>query len=220
MDNLKRLGVVACATAVGVVFSAGSASAGIIVDTVDGNAFSPRDTTFSNEPTAEQTALVQGFTITNASILNTASLRGFSTGADITIAVTSMIGPGASSEDVLFEQAFSMEADGFGTSIREFNMAGLSLSAGDYFFVIMSEDPTGFEWAKVGRDGSHNINDRGSSTYLSDSDWFSQDYTFQEGDSSQVFVLEIDGIAVPAPGTLAIAGFALTGLSSRRRRGS
>jgi len=218
MDNLKRLGVVACATAVGVVFSAGSASAGIIVDTVDGNAFSPRDTTFSNAPTAEQTALVQGFTITNASVINTAALRGFSTGADITIAVTSMIGPGASGENVLFEQVFSMEADGFGTSIREFSMAGLALSAGDYFFVVMSEDPTGFEWAKVGREGSLNINDRGSSKYLSDASWFSQDYAFQEGDQSQVFVLEIDGDPVPAPGTLVIASGALVGFASRRQR--
>ena len=218
MDNLKRLSVVALATAVGVMFAPEKASAGIIVDTMDGTAFSPRDTTFINEPTAEQTVLVQGFSITDASFLNTAALRGFSEGADITIAIIAMIGPGALSEDVLFEQVFSMEADGFGTSVRTFSLGGLTLGAGDYFFVVMSEDPIGFEWAKVDRAGSVNINDRGASTFLSGMTWYSQVYTFQDGKTAPVFTLEIDGDVIPAPGSVMLMIGACAGFSVRRQR--
>ena len=217
MDNRKRLGVVALATAAGVVFAQG-ASAGIIVDTMDGTAFSPRDTASSNAPTAEITALVQGFSITSASTLNTAAIRGYSQGADVTISIASMIGPGSTELNVLFEQTFAVTPDGFGTSIRSFALGGLELSAGDYFFVVMSDDPQGFEWAKVGSGDSIGINDRGASTFLAGSSWYSQEYDFETADNAQVFTLEIDGVSgIPAPGAAAmLAGFGV--LATRRKR--
>jgi hypothetical protein len=218
MENLKRLSVIALATAVGVGFAAEQSSAGIIVDTMNGTAFSPRDTTSSNEPTAQQTTLVQGFTITDTSSLSSAAIRGYSQGADLTIAITSMIGPGASGGDVLFEQVFSTDADGFGTSIRSFDLGGLALGAGDYFFALTSVDPEGFEWAKVDRTGSVNTNDRGSSTYLSGQSWYSQEYTFDTGDTAQIFTLEIDGTIVPAPGGIAMLLGVGVGFSVRRKR--
>jgi len=219
MNNLKRSSVVALAAAVGVVLAVDDASAGIIVDTMDGTAFSPRDTTFSNAPTAEQSVLAQGFSITDASTLSTAAIRGYSQGADITIAITDMIGPGATAGNVLFEQVFAMDADGFGTSIRSFDLGGLALDPGEYFFVIMSSDEDGFEWAKVSRSGSLNINDRGFSTFLSieSANWYSQSYVFEESETAQVFTLEIDGAVVPTPGGAALLlGFG-AGLSARRR---
>ncbi|MCB9838716.1 MAG: hypothetical protein H6813_05200 [Phycisphaeraceae bacterium] len=219
MDNLKRSSVVACATAVGMALAAGEASAGIIVDTMDGTAFSPRDTTSFNPPTSEQTALVQGFTITDASTLNTASIRGYSQGADVIIAIASQVGPGTLGASVLFEQTFTVTADGVGTSVRTFDLGGLALGAGDYYFVVMSEDPDGFEWSKVARTGSIGVGDRGSSTFLSGASWYAQPYAFQTGASAQVFTLEIDGVAVPSPAGLAtmLAAGAVAG--TRRRRG-
>lgn len=217
MHNQKRLSAVACAASFGVALAAGQASAGIIVDTMDGSAFSPRDTTSSHPPTTEQTALVQGFSLTGNATLNTAAIRGYSQGADLIIAITSAIGPGAHESDVLFEQTFATVADGFGTSVRSFNLGGLSLGAGEYFFVVMSKDPTGFEWAKVARTGSIGIADRGASTFLDGSSWYSQNYAFQSGSAAQVFTLELDGTLVPSTSAmLTLLGAA--GIASTRRR--
>jgi len=218
MDNLKRLGVVALATAAGVVFAPG-ASAGIIVDTMDGTAFSPRDTASSNAPTDETTALVQGFNITSASVLETASIRGYSQGADITISIASALGAGATEMNVLFEQTFALTADGFGTSIRSFDLGSLALGAGDYFFVVMSDDADGFEWAKVGSGGSVGIGDRGASTFASGSSWYSQEYDFETADNAQVFTLEIEGVSgVPTPGGAAVLIGGFAGFATRRKR--
>jgi|GEM_PF-3198953 len=218
MDNLQRLSVVAFATAVGVVSAAGQASAGIIVDTMDGNAFSPRDTAFTNAPTAERTALVQGFAITDASVLNTAAIRGFSVGTDITIAITRAVGPGADAADVLFEQDFPTVANGMGTGFHAFDLGALALGAGDYFFVVMSNDQVGFEWSRIGRTGSVNINDRGSATFPAASSWYSQSYAFDSSETAQVFILEIDGFVVPTPGVVTLLVGAGAGLGARRRR--
>jgi hypothetical protein len=218
MHNLKRLSAVACATAVGVVFAAEQASAVIIVDTMDGTAFSPRDTTSSNPPTAEQTALVQGFTITGDSVLHTAAIRGYSEGADVTIAIASMIGPGTAEMSVLFERVFATVADGMGTSVRSFDLDALALGAGDYFFVVMSDDPNGFEWARVSRSGSIGVNDRGAGTFPSGSSWYAQQYAFVSGETSQVFTLEIDGSAVPMPGSVALLLGSIAGFAARRGR--
>jgi hypothetical protein len=218
MDNLKRLSVVACATAVGVAFAAGSATAGIIVDTMDGNAFSPRDTAFSNAPTGERTALIQGFSITDSSVLNTAAIRGFSVGSDITIAIAQTVGPGAAPSDILFEQDFATVANGVGTSIHTFDLGALALSPGDYFFVLMSNDQVGFEWSKISRTDSININDRGAATFLSSSNWYEQSFVFETEEVAQVFILEIDGATVPSPGAAALLLGVFAGLPTRRHR--
>ena len=218
MHNLKRLGVVACATAAGVVFAAEQASAVIIVDTMDGTSFSPRETTLGNTTTAQQSALVQGFTITDASVLNTAAIRGYSQGADVTIAITSMIGPGSTAMNVLFDQVFTTVADTIGASIRSFDLGALALGAGDYYFVVMSSDSTGFEWSKVSRSGSIGVNDRGASTFPSASSWYAQQYAFETAESSLIFTLEIDGSVVPAPGGAALLIGAVAGMAPRRKR--
>jgi len=218
MQNTTSLSVVALAAAVGVGVSAGSAHAVIIVDTVDGNAFSPRDTTSFEEPTNQQTALTQGFTLTDPSILHSAALRGFSEGADITIAIANAIGPGAVSGDVLFEQVVGLEADGIGAGVRTFDLGGLELDPGNYFFVVMSHDADGFEWAKVSRTGSLNIGDRGAASFPSGESWYSQTYTFASAPTDQVFTLEIDGTIVPVPsGALVICSIAGLGAVRRRR---
>lgn len=201
--------------ALAVVGMASSALAGspLLVDSANGSAFSPRDSAQSDDATS--TTLVQGFTLGADSILDLASLRGYSAGADITIAITDAMGVGASASNIMFEQTFTVAADGFGSSIRQFNLGGLNLDAGSYFFVLMSDDPTGFEWARVSP-GGLGVDNRGDATYTVGSPYVSQNYSFFNGETDQVYVLDIEGGAIPTPGAASL--LALGGLTAVRRK--
>jgi len=206
-------GAIAALAVVGMASSAFAGSGVLLVDSANGSAFSPRDRAQSDDATS--TTLVQGFTLAADSILDLASIRGYSAGADITIAITDAMGVGASASNILFEQTFAIDADGFGSSIRQFNLGGLNLDAGSYFFVLMSDDPVGFEWARVSP-GGLGVDNRGSATYTVGSPYISQNYTFFNGETDQVYVLDIEGGAVPTPGAASL--IALGGLTAARRK--
>lgn len=211
----KYIGISALAAlaVTGIASSALAGSGTLLVDTSNGSAFSPRDTALSNESTS--TTLVQGFTLADNSVLGLTSLRGFSTGADVTVAITDAMGAGALASNILFQQTFNVIADGFGSSMHDFNLGGLSLESGNYFFVLMSQDATGFEWAKVSP-GGLGVADRGDSTYSVGSPFVSQSYNFHTAPTDQVYVLDIEGGAIPTPGAASL--LALGGLTATRRK--
>ena len=192
---------------------AGSANAAVLVDSANGTAFSPRDSALSGDATS--TTLVQGFSLVDNSVLNLATLRGFSAGADITIAITDAMGIGASASNILFQQTFNVTADGFGSSLHYFNLGGLNLNAGAYYFVLMSNDARGFEWARVSP-GGLGVNHRGDATYMVGSPFVSQNYTFHTGEIDPVYVLDIEGSAIPTPGAASL--LVIGGLTAVRRK--
>lgn len=206
-------GAFAALAVVGMASSALAGSATLLVDAANGTAFSPRDSALSNDATS--TTLVQGFALLDNSTLDEASLRGFSAGADVTIAITDAMGVGASAGNILFQQTFNVAADGFGSSMHAFNLGGVNLDAGSYFFVLMSDDATGFEWAKVSP-GGLGLEDRGDATYTVGSPFVSQSYTFHSGPTDQVYVLDITGNAIPTPGAASL--LCVGGLTAVRRK--
>jgi len=213
MKHCIGTGAFTALAVVGLAVSAGTANAELLVDSANGTAFSPRDSALSDDATS--TTLVQGFSLMDESILNTASLRGYSAGADVTLAITDAMGAGASASNILFQQNFSVVADAFGSSMHAFNLGGLNLDAGSYFLVLMSDDETGFEWARVSP-GGVGVEDRGDATYSAGSPFVSQTYTFHNGPTDQVYVLDIDGNAIPTPGAAGL--LAIGGLAATRRK--
>jgi len=206
-------GAIAALAVTGLASSALAGSASLLVDSADGSAFSPRDSAFSGDATS--TTLVQGFSLADDALLGIASLRGFSAGADVTIAITNAMGVGASASNVIYQQTFNVSADGFGSSMHDFNLGGLSLNAGSYFFALMSDDATGFEWARVSP-GGVGVENRGESTYMVGAPFVSQSYTFHNAQADQVYVLDIDGNAIPTPGAMSLLG--IGGLTAARRK--
>ena len=206
-------GAIAALAVVGMASSALAGSAPLLVDTGNGSAFSPRDNAVSGDATS--TTLVQGFSLAEDSLLFNAMIRGFSTGSDITIAITDAMGVGASASNVLYEQSHTVAADGFGSSMHGFNLGALALDAGSYFFVVMAEDDAGFEWARVSA-GGLGVDHRGTGTYTTGSPFVSQNYTFFNGETDQVYVLDIEGSAIPTPGAASL--LALGGVAAVRRK--
>ncbi|MCB9846894.1 MAG: hypothetical protein H6814_00630 [Phycisphaeraceae bacterium] len=206
-------GAIAALAVVGMASSAFAGSATLLVDSANGSAFSPRDKAHSDEVTS--TTLVQGFTLAADSTLDYAALRGFSAGADVTIAITDAMGVGATASNVLFEQSFNVVADGVGSSMHSFNLGGLNLDSGSYYFVLMSSDSVGFEWARVSP-GGLGVDHRGDSTYSVGAPYLTQAYNFHNGVSDQVYVLDITGSEIPTPGAASL--LALGGLTASRRK--
>jgi len=213
MKKCIGISAIAALAVTGMASSALAGSGTLLVDTANGSAFSPRDSALSDDATTS--TLVQGFTLADNSTLGLASLRGFSAGADVTIAITDAMGVGASASNILFEQTFNVIADGFGSSMHAFNLGALDLDAGNYFFVLMSDDAVGFEWAKVSP-GGVGVGVRADSTYTAGSPFVSQSYNFHNGETDQVYVLDIEGGAVPTPGAASL--LALGGLTAARRK--
>lgn len=213
MKNRIGSGAIAALAVVGLATSAFAGSAPLLVDTGNGSAFSPRDTAMSNDATS--TTLVQGFSIGEDSVLYNATLRGYSEGADVTIAITDAMGIGATASNVLYQQTFNVVADAFGSSMHLFDLSSLNLDAGSYFFVLMSDDETGFEWARVSA-GGLGVDHRGNSTYTTGANFVSQNYNFFNGPTDQVYVLDITGSAIPTPGAASL--LAIGGLTASRRK--
>jgi MYXO-CTERM domain-containing protein len=79
----------------------------------------------------------------------------------------------------------------------------------------MSDDEVGFEWAKVAP-GGLGVDARADATYTAGSPFVSQSYNFHNGEADQVYVLDIEGGAVPTPGAASL--LALGGLTATRRK--
>ncbi len=213
MMKLNGICAIAALAVVGTASSAMAGSAPLLVDANNGSAFSPRDAAVSGDATS--TTLVQGFSLADDSVLYNAMLRGFSEGADVTIAITDAMGAGASASNILYEQTHSVVADGFGSSMHSFDLGFLNLNAGSYYFVVMSDDEAGFEWARVSP-GGIGVDHRGMGTYTAGSPFVSQGYSFFEGENDQVYVLDIEGSAIPTPGAASL--LALSGVAAVRRK--
>ena len=213
MKNRIGSGAIAALAVVGLASSAFAGSAPLLVDTGNGTSFSPRDKAISGDATS--TTLVQGFTLADSSALLNATLRGFSAGADVTIAITDAMGVGASASNILYQQTYNVIADGVGSSMHQFDLGGLNLNSGSYYFVMMSADPVGFEWARVGA-GGVGVGHRGASTYTTGGAFVSQSYTFHNSPTDQVYVLDIEGSAIPTPGAASL--LAIGGLTAARRK--
>jgi hypothetical protein len=213
MKNRFGSGAIAALAVVGLASSAFAGSAPLLVDTGNGSAFSPRDKAISGDATS--TTLVQGFSLVDNSTLYNATLRGFSAGADVTIAITDAMGVGASASNIMYQQSFSVLADTVGSSLHQFDFGALNLNAGSYYFVLMSNDPVGFEWARVSP-GGVGVDHRGSSTYMTGGAFVSQNYTFLTGPADQVYTLDIEGSAIPTPGAASL--LAIGGLAASRRK--
>jgi len=207
-------GAAALAAAAGLAIASPPARADVLVDTADGSAFAARTKAFSTE--SSRTTLTQGFVLPDAYSLDTITLRGFSQGAPITLAICEALGPSATGGDIIYQNTFAVAPDTTGASMKTFNLGGVGVPSGSYYLVIMADGAAGFEWTRVGRAGAINTVDRGTATYPVASPFHTQNYTFSSAPTDQIFVMSIEGTEIPAPGAVSLA--ALGGLAAARRR--
>ncbi len=205
---------VAALAAVGLAVASPPAQADVVVDTADGTAFAARTKAFSTETTS--TTLAQGFILPEDYSLNSVTIRGYSQGSPITLAITDAVGPSAVAGNILFQQTFAVAADATGASMKTFSLGGVSVGSGSYYLVVMADTTTGFEWTRVSRTGAFNTTNRGQATYPNGSPFHTQTYSFSANPTDQIFVMSIDGTEIPAPGAASLAG--LCGLAAARRR--
>lgn len=169
------------------------------------------------DSTGNATNLIQTFTLPTASEISSLSYFGLASGVDLYI--TDEVGAGASDLTSVMWETHGYSAGG-GRAWHNFNTAGLVLGAGTYYVVMASDDLSGGRWSRVDRSDAINLLARGNTTYgkVGSQRVADLEYTFHEGEFDAGYALRIDGTAVPAPGTLAIAATGGVMCLRRRRR--
>lgn len=169
----------------------------------------------------QTTALAQQFTLEADSTLESVSLFGFSpNGAPLDVSITTAVGPGASPENVMgsFDGVEVDETTGFGASYHDVDIPDTTLAAGDYWLVVSSPEPDGFEWRRLENEDAVNLGLGGIAQFDDDDDFLGEEFALFEGELRDTFAAQFFGSVVPAPGPLAIAAMGGAMTLVRRRR--
>jgi len=180
---------------------------------------------FANSATAKTdsgvaTAVAQRFTLAMDATIESINVLGFSSGADVNVFITQVLGPESTMADIMSStMSIATEATaGFGGSFQMIDINDVELSAGDYQVVMTSTDATGFQWLRVSSEGATGIGAAGAATYPADENFVGQSFTTLTGSNQDALGIEIIGFGdvIPSPGAAALLGVA--GLAGLRRR--
>ncbi|RMD66531.1 MAG: hypothetical protein D6824_00700 [Planctomycetota bacterium] len=146
--------------------------------------------------------VAQSFTLTAPTSVTSVQVHGRSmtTGLNVSLYLTSALGPGASAADVVFNTAMTINQTAnadwwtFAVAASGDPADGLMLAPGDYF-VVLAADAFAFGWSMVDRALSNNTGDRGFTQVPTGTDWLDAPYTFSTAPSDRVFAARVIGQA-------------------------
>jgi len=188
--------------------------------------------------------LAQSFTLTAPTSVTSLQVHGRSmtTGLNVSLFLTSALGPGASMADVVFNTAMTINqtpsADWWTFTVASSGdpADGLMLAPGDYF-VVLAADAFAFGWSMVDRSLSNDTGDRGFTQVSTGTDWIDATYTFKTAPTERIFAARVIGQAenggggeppppppppppgdVPSPAGALLLTLAGAGASLQRRR--
>lgn len=215
------------AATIAITLVAGAADAGMIntvllAGTVDhpdfGTVQRARTTT-----SGQVTALVQRFTLTEDSTVESVSLFGASTnGSSVSVYILSSLGPDAT-ESSINMALLNADVDinpAVGNTIpsifHTFDVPDTAFAAGEYFLIVTSDDPNGFLWQRVVPTEAVNAGTGGLAVFPSSQNFYNQNFSTLAA-PNDTFGFQIEGTVIPAPGSLALMGLSGMLLLLRRR---
>ena len=168
-------------------------------------------------------ALVQEFTLAEASTIKSVDLYGFSMGSPIDVFLLDALGPGAMETDILASTlAAPVDSDAVFASFHNVVLPDTSVDAGTFYLVITSSDVTGFKWRQVNPSGGTGVGVGATATFPVAQQFFNQTFTPLVSSTLNAFGFSINGVtggpSVPSPGSIALFGVSGVLLAGRRRR--
>lgn len=167
-------------------------------------------------PNGNMAIRTQMFNVSGPASLENVSIFAESpTGDSVSLWISDGLGAGS---NILYNDTFSVSPDAGGVaSWHNFDVSGAMLpDAGQYFVLIGSNGPQGFEIRRTSEEGSVQLGTRAAGVIAPGDPLLGANYfTFEDG---QVLAVQITGSIIPAPGSIALAGLSGLILIGRRKR--